>query len=176
MIPVDDAMKRISALAASLVKASNKVAKLTDELAAAKKEVLRIEREDLPELMRELELSSITLQDGSTIDVNDDFDCTITEANKEAALNWLKTNGFGGIIKTSVFAEFGKDEGDQAERFRLSAQSLINDHDVMIKEGVHPGTLKAFIREQREQGKNVPAKLFSIHPYSKANYKQKRSR
>lgn len=164
---MSDALKRISELSQTLVAVQVKEALAEEELKRLQAERKRIETEDLPELMREYSLKSIELEDGSKVEVKEDVQCGITAANKEAAHQWLKDKGFGGLIKTDVTVEFGRDEQEAAERVADNIRKITN-HPVIMDESIHWQTLKAFINEQREKGVDVPADLFSIFPFSKA--------
>ena len=67
-----------------------------------KKEHQRISGEVIPTMMSEMGLSELKLQDGSHLKVSTSYRATITEANKEAAFNWLRNNGLGDIIKNEI--------------------------------------------------------------------------
>ncbi len=43
-----------------------------------------------------------------------------------------------------------------------------HDHEDLIKPGVNPSTLKAFIKEQLEAGKEIPDELLNLYPYTRA--------
>lgn len=164
---MSDALNQIAALSVLLRSADATVATLTTELQEAKEEVRRLQEDDLPELMRELGLSEIKLADGSSIKVVDEVDCNISEERRFRAHEWLTINGFGGIIKSAITVEFGRDEHEEA----LAAAEKIHDatgRDALLKEGVHPQTLKAFVKEQMAAGVTIPQELFGIRPYSKA--------
>ncbi len=164
---MSDALNKITNLSALLRAADANTARLTAELQDAKEEVRRLQEDDLPELMRELGLSEIKLADGSSIKVVDEVDCNISEERRPAAHAWLTENGFGGIIKSSVIVEFGREEHEEA----LQAAAKIHDatgRDALLKEGVHAQTLKAFVKEQMTAGVSIPQELFGIRPYSKA--------
>lgn len=164
---MSDALIQISALSELLRKADASVTALTTELQEAKEEVRRLQEDDLPELMRELGLSEIKLEDGSKISVVDEVDCNISEERRSRAHAWLAEHGFGGIIKSAVTVEFGRDEHDEA----LAAAEKIHEatgRAASLKEGVHPQTLKAFVKEQMAAGVAIPQELFGVRPYSKA--------
>ncbi len=55
-----------------------------------KKEQQRISGEVIPTMMSEMGLSELKLQDGSHLKVSTSYKAHITEANKEAAYNWLQ--------------------------------------------------------------------------------------
>jgi hypothetical protein len=164
---MSDALVRIAHLSRLLRNAEAGAAALATELQEAKEEVRRLQEEDLPELMREVGLSEIKLADGSSVKVVDEVDCNISEDRRMRAHEWLTQNGFGGIIKSAVTVEFGRDEHDEA----LVVAKQIHDATGRLpdlREGVHPQTLKAFIKEQMAAGTNIPQELFGIRPYSKA--------
>lgn len=153
-------IQRAVQLATLLVKSQSDVAALELELAEAKAAVQRLEQEDLPELMQELGLASFKLEDGASVDLTQDVFCGITEARRASAHKWLLDNGFGGLIKTQVVAEFGKGELDAANE---AARTIGGT----VKEAVHPATLKSFVKEQLAKGSPLPTELFGINPFNK---------
>jgi hypothetical protein len=172
---MNDILTQIAELSELLRQADADVAVLVTELQEAKEAVRRLQEEDLPELMREVGLSEIKLADGSSIKVVDEVDCSISEDRRARAHDWLTANGFGGIIKSAITVEFGRDEHDQA----LAAAEKIHDvtgRDATLKEAVHPQTLKAFVKEQMAAGVSVPQELFGIRPYSKAKLTKARAK
>ena len=153
-------LHRAVQLAELLLKLRENVTRLENELETAKKDMRRVEQEDLPDLMQELGLATFKLTTGETIEVKPEIDCGISEERRARAHDWLTTNGFGGLIKTEVVAKFGRDERDAAV---ACAQQIGGE---MI-ERVHPSTLKSFIKEQMAAGHPVPFDLFGVHPYNK---------
>lgn len=153
-------LHRAVQLAELLLKLRENVTRLEGELETAKKDMRRVEQEDLPELMQELGLETFKLKSGETIEVKPEIDCGITEERRAKAHDWLTANGFGGLIKTEVVAKFGRDEREAA----VACAEQIGGEMV---ERVHPSTLKSFIKEQMAAGKAVPFELFGVHPYNK---------
>lgn len=153
-------LQRAVQLAELLLKLRDNVARLETELEAAKKDMRRVEQEDLPDLMQELGLETFKLKSGETIEVKPEVDCGITEERRAKAHDWLTINGFGGLIKTEVVAKFGRDERDAA----VACAEQIGGEMI---ERVHPSTLKSFVKEQMAAGKPVPFDLFGVHPYNK---------
>lgn len=153
-------LHRAVQLAELLLKLRENVTRLENDLETAKRDMRRVEQEDLPDLMQELGLATFKLTTGETIEVKPEIDCGISEERRARAHDWLTTNGFGGLIKTEVVAKFGRDEREEAVR----AANLINGEMV---ERVHPSTLKSFIKEQMAAGHPVPFDLFGVHPYNK---------
>lgn len=167
---MSDSLNRIVTMAGLLIDQQRHVEELKEELKKAEAKALRMEREDLPELMKELGLSEVTLEDGTKVTIREEFDAHISKAKAPEAHAWLISNGFGGLIKTAVSVTFAHGEHDQAvEAHNALAQKY---GDVAPEEKVHPLTLKAFVREQLTAGAAVPFELFGVHPYDKAIIKR----
>jgi len=158
---------QIAKMARLLVAALADVKDCEAALAKAEEKKKRLERQSLPDLMKEFDMTSTKLRDGTKVDIYEDLECAITEANQEAALKWLKSNDCGGIIKTVISIEFGRDELEAAEALAAQIRRLTNQ-PINVSEKVHWQTLKSTIRELREKGVNVPLNLFSIFPFSRA--------
>jgi len=169
--PASDALKRITQLAQFMLAQEAEVARLAQLLAAAKAALDRARREDLPELMRELGLESITLSSGEVVSVRNDVAAAIPADRRAEAFRWLDERGFGGLIRTEVSVVYARDEREQALKDAEQIRSLTR-HDATIAESVHPQTLRAFVREQMEAGQVVPFDLFGVHPFSEAKIKR----
>jgi hypothetical protein len=159
---------RVTALAGLLIATAARIESIEAELAAAREAYLRVEREDLPELMREVGLSHLTLTNGVEVVVSEEVTAAITEERRAAAHAWLREHNFGGLIKTLVTIPFGRGEEEEARRL---AARIAEEHECSLNETVHPQTLKAFVREQVEDGKPLPFDLFGVHPFSRAKIK-----
>ena len=163
-------LARIVELAQLLVEQKARFEDLEERTKDAKAALMRTEREDLPMLMAEAGLQELKLADGSLVKVTEDCDAAISEANRPAAMRWLESNGFGGLIKTKI--QLALDRGNHEEAVALRDQLAQTHPEVELKEEVHHSTLKAFVKEQLASGKAIPMDLFSVHPYSKATIKK----
>lgn len=163
---MSDKFDRLIVLAELLVRQQQKEADLKAELAEVTKARKATEMEELPTLMAEIGpgISEIKLGNGYTVTLSQDVQCGITAARSDAALAWLRNNDFGGLIKTTVTAEFGKEEDNEA----LALYADLESHygAVTKKQGVHASTLKAFVKEQLEKGAPLPMDLFGVHPFN----------
>lgn len=169
-------LERIMNMAEQLLATQAQVARLTAELEEAQKQQTRLEQEDLPELMREVELTSFRMKDGREIELVDEISCGITKENNEAAMAWLDKNNFGGLIKTLVKMAFNREDRDAAVKFAGDVEAQAKAQGVSVQpevvESIHASTLKAFIKEELSKGHSIPFDLFSIHPYSKVKIKK----
>ncbi len=153
-------IKRAVEMAKALLSARAAVEQKEMELSLSKEAVRKIEQEDLPELMQELELEEFKMEDGSRVSVMKDITCGISEANKRQAHGWLVSNEFGGIIKTEVKVPFEAGKLDEAGEFAA-------ENGGELKEFVHPMTLKSFLKERLEAGTALPTEAFGIRAFNR---------
>ena len=135
-----------------------------------KKEYLRISGEVIPTMMSEMGLAELKLQDGSHLKVSTSYRATITEANKEAAFNWLRNNGLGDIIKNEILVSFGRNEDNKAADYAALAEERGFQPTQKLK--VEPMTLKALVRERLEAGKTMPTEIFNVFVGNKTTIKR----
>lgn len=159
-------LERVVKLATLLTEQKAEVERLDQELKKAKEAAMRTEREDLPELMSECGLKSVTLEDGSTVVIKEEVDAAITEATRGRAMAWLTDNDFGGLIKTSVAVQFDRGMHEEATRLAQELQEKFGRAE--MKEVVHPATLKSFVKEQLSAGQPIPLDIFNVRPYNVA--------
>ncbi len=136
-----------------------------------KKNLEHISGEVIPTMLSEMGLSYLKLQDGSSVEVKTNYSATITQANKEAAFNWLRENGLGDIIKNEISVSFGRNEDNKAADYAELAKGQGLAPTQKMK--VEPMTLKALVRERIEAGKPMPTELFNIYVGNKTTIKRK---
>ena len=136
-----------------------------------KKEFEHLSGEVIPTMMAEMGLSHLKLMDGSSVDVKPHYSATITQANKEAAFNWLRNNGLGDIIKNEISVSFGRNEDTKAADYADLAKSHGFQPTQKLK--VEPMTLKALVRERIEAGKEMPTEIFNVFIGNKTTIKRK---
>ena len=155
----------ITTVAAECVKLKQKedeIAALEEQLKNKKAEADDIGSRVIPELLSEQGLSEIKLSDGSKVSVKKEYRATVPqdEERKGAALQWLRDNGLGDIIKNNVSVSFGKGEDDKAEQLlNLAAE---NGFQPQQKSDVAWNTLTAIYRERDQAGLEMPTECFSL--------------
>jgi hypothetical protein len=156
-----------------LIELANKASTLETEindanvsLAEKMDERNKIVRDLIPSVMEELGMAKFTMTDGSLIDVKEHINASIKEEFKAAAFKWLEEHEKDGIIKTKVLSEFGKGEMDDAKK----ALKAIEDAGFsgILDRSVHPMTLKSFVKEQLEEGINIPLDVFGVFQFKEA--------
>ena len=124
----------------------------------------------IPTMMSEMGLAELKLHDGSHLKVSTSYRATITEANKEAAFNWLRNNGLGDIIKNEISVSFGRNEDNKAANYAELAKGQGFQPTQKMK--VEPMTLKALVRERIEAGKDMPTEIFGVYSENKTTIKR----
>ena len=136
----------------------------------SKKESLRQQNELIVQLMEERGVRSIKMKDGQSVDIKPFYTGTITKEKQEAAFEWLRDNGYDDIIKNQVVVKFGRAEDEKAQKMYTTFLEKGFDIDRNVK--VEPMTLKGFIREMIESGKELPMETFGVFIGHKINIKK----
>ena len=139
-------------------------------LKSLKKKRDHISGEVIPTMMSEMGLAELKLHDGSHLKVSTSYKAHISEANKEAAYNWLRNNGLGDIIKNEISVSFGRNEDNKAADYATLAKERGFQPTQKMK--VEPMTLKALVRERIEKGKEMPTEIFGVFTENKTTIKR----
>jgi hypothetical protein len=144
-----------------------KLKQLEDDLVDKEKELKELKRhidlvsgEVIPTMMQEMNISTLKLADGSSVEVKPVYGASITVANKEAAYTWLRENGLGDLIKNEITVSFGRNEDNKASEYANLAKG--QGFEPFQKLKVEPMTLKALVRERLESGQEMPSDLFNV--------------
>ena len=148
----------------------DRIADIENDLKMMKKKRDHISGEVIPTMMSEMGLAELKLHDGSHLKVSTTYRATITEANKEAAFNWLRSNGLGDIIKNEISVSFGRNEDNKAADYAELARGQGFQPTQKMK--VEPMTLKALVRERIEAGKEMPTEIFGVFSENKTTIKR----
>ena len=162
----DNAIKQIANLAKMQLELQKKVEDAEQALKNAEGELRRIAEDLLPSAMAEAGMKSFTLENGSKITVKDDIAASIPKDAVGEAYHWLRSNGFGDIIKNTVSVDFNKEEDQHAAELLAYCQE--HQYPATNKQSVHSATLKAFLKEQMAIGVDIPLELFGAYPFQKA--------
>ena len=144
-----------------------KLQKLEDEVLAKEEELKELKRkaellsgEVIPTMMQEMNISTLKLADGSSVEVKPVYGASIPVAKKEQAYNWLRENGLGDLIKNEVTVAFGRNEDVKASDYATFVKG--QGYEPVQKLKVEPMTLKALVRERVESGQDMPSDLFNM--------------
>jgi hypothetical protein len=166
----DESLKVVADLATRQINLEREVEDLENRLKEKQEALKQVQEKDLPEALAECGLSEIKLVDGSKVTVKPYYQANPPKEKYDEAMNWLRDNGHGDLIKNDVTVSFGKGEDDRAVDFKRFLTD--NGTSYVDKTGVHPMTFKAFVREQVETGQNLPFDLLGIYIGQKATIKK----
>ena len=157
----NDVLKDVSFWAKEQIRLQDEITVAEEHLADLKIEHKDISQQKLPDAMRECNLAEIKLSDGSKVSVQQFYSARIGKEREEEAFAWLKQNGHEDIIKNVVSVQFGRGEDESANNVldNLVAQGYVPSN----KRWVEPMTLKAFAREQVENGTDLPFETFNVY-------------
>jgi 16S rRNA C1402 N4-methylase RsmH len=156
-----DEVKEISEACNKLTSQNQKVETLEKSLKEAEEEARRLSEEVIPTLMQQAGVSSIKLDNGTSVEVSPYYYAKISEDRKAEAFQWLRENDHGDLIKNNVSVSFGKGEDSNAANLKseLEAKGLVVDQ----KQDVHWQTLRGFVKEQIEKNKTLPSETFGLY-------------
>ena len=157
----DKQLKTVSKLAEYQLILENKIKHAEEDLATLKEQFKQVSQTDLPEALAETGLSEIKLTDGSKISVQQFYNASIPKDNLDEAFTWLRDNGHADLIKNTVACSFGRGEDGDAKVLKEELSRIGVSYTEKV--GVHPQTLKAFVREQVESGQNLPLDLLGVY-------------
>lgn len=154
-VPSDDKLAAVGELCKRQIELEREVEDLESILKNRKADLRRVSDELLPEAMLAAGgLLELRLESGEKIAVTPLYGGSISEANRNAAHDWLRSNGHDDLIKHEIAVSLGKGEDADARAVTAALQGLgVPFRD---QERVHPQTLKAFVREQTEAGVDLP--------------------
>ena len=165
-----DNMGKIGAVAKDVADTEKEITDLEDQLKVKKDYKKHLSENVLPNLFSEVGLSELKLADGRHLKVGNYYGASIKDAKKEAAFAWLRNKGHGDLIKNQVSCSFGRDEDEKARGLinTLSEKGFQSSQ----REWVEPSTLRAFIREQHEAGRQLPMDLLGAYVGQKTTIKE----
>ena len=158
-----DSVNEAKNLSDQVVKLQN----LEDEYSTKEKELKELKRkvelisgEVIPTMMQEMNISTLKLADGSSVEVKPVYGASIPIAKREEAFKWLRDNDLGDLIKNEVTVAFGRNEDTKASDYAILAKG--QGYEPVQKLKVEPMTLKALVRERLEAGQEMPSDLFNL--------------
>lgn len=167
----EGSLSHVSQLVRKQISLEKRVEDLEEELKLAKENLRQVAEQDLPMALHEIGMKEVKMEDGSTVSVSNFYNVSIPKDKTDQAFDWLRTNGHGDLVKNVVSATFGRAEDNVAKD--LIGKLSDEGYNVSQKQWVEPMTLKAFAKEQVEQGTDIPTELFGLYIGEKAKIRRK---
>lgn len=129
----------------------------------------KVDTDDIPMLMEEMGVDSLTV-DGHKVTIANFVHARIPEEKRDAAFGFLRSIGEADIIKNDVTVSFsaGQDNVAGAVVDELRNQGL----DPAQKTHIHPSTLKAWVKNRIESGKELDFDTFGVYVGTEAKIKR----
>jgi uncharacterized protein YfeS len=133
----------------------------------AKKRV--VDEEDIPALMQELGVESLTV-DGNKVSVEKFVSARIPDDRKEEAYGFLRSIGEGDIIKNDVVVSFGMGQDNVAGAVLddLRTKGLEPNQ----KTHIHPMTLRSWVKNRIESQQEIDYDTFGVYVGNRAVIKK----
>ena len=147
-------LKDIAALAEKLFDAEAKVAEMAADLKEAQRAVRQLAEHDLPEAMEDVGLTELKTASGLIVKVANVLNAKkLTQAHAKA-LDWLRDNDQGGLIKTLVAVPFSTGNESDADQLveRLAGEGIAAAKNMEV----HHSSLGAALRKMLEDGTEIP--------------------
>ena len=117
-----------------------------------------ISEHTIPNIMEKMNLSTLKLKDGSELAVKKVYSATIKADKKAEAIQWLRDNGLGDIVKNNISVAFGQGEENKAMAYATLAKE--SGYEPSQTEKVEPQTLRVTMEDWKNKGNDVPQDLF----------------
>ena len=114
----------------------------------------------IPEIMEKMGLSTMTMRDGSEIAIKKVYSAKIKAEKKAEAIQWLRDNGLGDIVKNNISVAFGQGEENKAMAYATLAKE--SGYEPSQSEKVEPQTLRVTMEDWKNKGNEVPQDLFWV--------------
>lgn len=141
------------------------VAQREAELDEAKRELLRLRREVLPDLMAEVGLSELDTADGYHVALRRDVSI---KARGDEALDWLAQQD-PTLVRTRLLLDM--ESPNEAVDLLLDYP----DYNGVVERKIHPQTLGKWARERLAAGQPIPEELFDSQPFEYVTILKSRS-
>lgn len=177
----NEELAQVAELSRHLYLEERKMESLEAELERVKERVTQLRDVQLPNAMESLGMESLKLSNGYSIKIQPFFTGSIPPnegktadpVRREKCFTWLRTHGFGALIKTEVKVSAG--QGD--EKLLAKVTKVLEKAGIPFfqADNVHHMTLKSFIREQCEAAHPPPVELFNTFQGKRAKIEAPKS-
>lgn len=182
--PVGD-LGQLRQMIRSMLDLEEQIAQAEALLTSMREAHQRLQCEHIPDLMMTHQVTRVDL-DGGHLDLVDHISASIPapstiegakpeaqealSTRRQAALQWLRDNGYGALIKNIITITVPK--GDDALATKIMA--LVHATfklEPSRSDSVHPSTLKSWVKEHLQLGTDLPFDLLSISAGKRAIFK-----
>lgn len=139
-----------------LVQVQRDIARLEDEIKAAKKREAEIADHEMPELMDEAEVKEFVTPAGRKVSIKEKIVVQLKEANRPAMFEWCRKNGLAGVVKNTIEVVMGQGREANDNTDALAELAEAAGVELHRKSKIEPSTLRRLARERHEAGEMWP--------------------
>lgn len=158
-VSAEDQLLKIRKLAAEQRMIIDEIEKLEATLVKRKLALKRNMEVDLPDAMTDANLSSLTLQDGSVLKIEESVKAGLTKENRPLGIEWLRERGHGDIVKAKLGLAFAKGQDKLLKKLLSILRGFPQFKDKVVftleetvdQGGKYNGTLGKFVREHLDR-------------------------
>jgi len=161
-------------LADEYLKSEAEVQRIETELETAKSVMKDIAEVRIPQATDGMD-GKFNLGDGRELTVKEEIRSSIAGDKREPAIEWLDAHNYGHIVKRQVIVEFAKGETERTTKFLEAVKGLEKELGMLVVKtnfSVHHATLNSWVKEQLNEGTNLPVDVFGIFRQRTAKVKE----
>lgn len=140
---------------------------IEEVLKRRKKDLFKVRQQQIPELMQEFGLSTVATSGGVKIKIEKGV--SVTTKSQEKLHKYMRANGAGDLIKNQLMVVVANEE----ERKEVVAKLDETMCEYKPKEGVHSATLKKYVKDLLEEGKQLPPEAANVYEYEYSKIQKK---
>jgi hypothetical protein len=126
-----------------------------------KQQIAKIEEEELPNLMLELQVDILSFQNGLSIMLDEKLHTSVNKPERRKAWELLRQKGFTGIIKPVIKVTIAQDELEKdINELITMIQNSIEFEEVELAFDYHAGQLSAVARDILDSGQELEPQVF----------------
>jgi len=162
--PTNEQMKEVADMVATMLRLEKECLATQEVVKALDAKIERMSSTEIPEAMKAIGISLFQMTDGRVVEIKEDDYGSYTKKNEPAVFKWLRQHGHGDMIKNAIALQLGKGKEALVDKLKKVLQQKAYVGVVMeVRESIHPGTFKAFVREQLTEGKQLPKQVAIFH-------------
>lgn len=168
-------LKELTELAEKQLEVEKELDDLQDLVLLKEEELVTINQNLLPDMMKEVGMNNFELLDGSKVELVDNLHTSILKDKKLETFKWFRSEEVGGadLLKNKINVVLGMEEDDKVDGIVEYFEGIGVGCD--IKVDIAPGTLKKFIKDRLEKGEPIPDSI-SVFEFQKTKITKKKGK
>jgi hypothetical protein len=168
---MSDVLKTLTEKVAELDAANEVLLAAQLQLADAQEAVDELAMREIPRLLEEVGVNTITTSDGLKVTIKETVHTKIKVDDRDEAYGWLDDHGHSGMIRREVRVPFTKEDTEKCEK--LVSQLEAEYPDLSVDLSIHASTLRSFVTKELKQDEQFPRKLFGVFIRKQATIEKK---